>query len=80
MQGAPNHPRGLTKLALAMTPELRAILRSYTENWIDTYDLLQELLPSFQAVAGTILWRRASAFANWRTVYAGGGVAQPAAL
>src|ERR1700722_15878441 len=44
MQGTPKHPRGLPKLALSMTPELRTILRSYTENWIDTYDLLQELL------------------------------------
>jgi DNA-directed RNA polymerase specialized sigma24 family protein len=44
MQGTPNHPRGLTKLALAMTPELRRILRAYTQNWADTYDLLQDLL------------------------------------
>ena len=44
MQGTPNHPAGLTELALSMTPELRTILRSYTENWTDTYDLLQDLL------------------------------------
>lgn len=44
MKGTPNHPRGLPKLALSMTPELRSILSSYTENWIDTYDLLQDLL------------------------------------
>jgi RNA polymerase sigma factor (sigma-70 family) len=44
MQRTPNHPRGLPKLALSMTPELRTILSSYTEHWIDTYDLLQDLL------------------------------------
>jgi RNA polymerase sigma factor (sigma-70 family) len=73
MQGTPNHPRGLTKLALSMTPELRTILRSYTENWTDTSDLLQDLLLQIQgrnvhdlAAARERLWQLAHGIgAKW---------------
>jgi DNA-directed RNA polymerase specialized sigma24 family protein len=35
--------RRLIKHAFAMTAELRTTLRRYTDNWADTYDLLQDL-------------------------------------
>jgi len=43
MPSTPSKLRGLPKSAQSMMPELRRIMRSYTDNWFDTADLLQEL-------------------------------------
>ena len=43
MQDSRIPSRGLIKHAFAMTAELRTTFRTYTDNWADTHDLLQDL-------------------------------------